>query len=118
MSRAEEKVGPKKAAEAGEYAALRGRLTEQLADVRAQFQEAVASYSVKVQGQLSDVGDMLAADEPVSLSRSELSERNATMRGALERLMALDLRPARGRRRDLKAVQELAEELSGALSDW
>lgn len=101
-----------------EYEALRGRVAEQIGDLRAQFQEAVASYSVKVQGRLADVGDMLAADDPGSLSKSELAGRVAAMRGALERLMALDLRPAKGRRRDLKAVQELAEELSGTLSDW
>lgn len=113
------KAAAKKAGvDPAEYEQLRGRLVEQLGDLRAQFQEAVASYSVRVQGRLADVGDMLAADEPGSLSKSELADRVAAMRGALERLMALDLRPAKGRRRDLKAVQELAENLSGTLSDW
>jgi hypothetical protein len=111
-------VSPKNAADAEAYAELRGRLVEQLADLRAQFQEAVASYSVKVQGQLADVGDMLAADEPGSLSRSELAARTDALRGAVDRVMALSLKPAKGRRRDLKAVQELSEELAKTLSDW
>jgi hypothetical protein len=108
----------KAAADPAEYVELRGRLADQLGDLRAMFQEAVASYSVRVQGTLADVGDMLAGDEPGSLSRSELAERVATMREALERVRGLDLRPAKGRRRDLKAVQELADELSGTLSEW
>lgn len=109
---------PKAADETDVYPELRTRLVEQLADMRAQFQEAVASYSVRVQGELADVGDMLGADDPATLSKSERAARAVVLRAALDRVMALKLKPAKGRRRDLKAVQELASQLSSELSDW
>ncbi len=108
----------KKKADPDEYAESRARLAEQLGDLRAQFQEAVASYSVRVQGQLADVGDLLAADDPAGLSKSELAARTTALRGALDRVMGLKLKPAKGRRRDLKAIQELGEELASQLADW
>lgn len=71
-----------------------------------------------MQGQLADVGDMLAADEPGSLSESERTARAAALRDALDRVMRLSLKPAKGRRRDLRAVQKLADSLAGTLSEW
>jgi len=39
------------------------------------------------------------------------------VREAIDRVGAIKLKPARGRRRDLRAVEELAKELRGQLVD-
>src|SRR5947209_2793645 len=83
------------------YEQMRGRLAEQLADLRAQFQEAVASYSVRVQGQLAEAGDVLVAVDPGKLSKAERQARERALRAALDRLGNLSLKPGKGRRRDL-----------------
>ncbi|HZQ99474.1 MAG TPA: hypothetical protein VFC93_11745 [Chloroflexota bacterium] len=104
--------------EADAYDQLRARLAEQLVDLRAQFQEAVASYSVKVQGELAEAGDILTADDPTPLSRRERQARAQALRAALARVGSLSLKPGKGRRRDLKAIQELARDLARELAEW
>jgi len=102
-----------------EYEQLRARLAEQLVDLRAQFQEAVASYSVKVQGKLAEAGDVLAAaEESGAISKGERQARARALRAALDRVGNLSLKPGKGRRRDLKTIQDLANELTRHLAEW
>jgi hypothetical protein len=97
---------------------LQAQLAELLVGLRGQFQEAVASYSVRVQGMLADVGDTLAADDPTRLGPAELSARAEALRRALREVEHLNLKPSKGRRRDLKAVQRVAEHASEVVADW
>src|SRR5207248_3619282 len=90
-------------------------LADQLAHLRSEFQEAVACYSLRVQGILAEIGDALAADDPGKLSSRELKARRRLLREAIDRAGAMKLKPAKGRRRDLKAVEALAKELRGRL---
>jgi hypothetical protein len=98
--------------------ALQAQLAERLIRLRGEFQEAVASYSVRVQGMLADVGDTLAADDPARLGHAELTARAETLRRALRQVDHLDLKPSKGRRRDLKAVQRVAEQASEVVAEW
>ena len=104
-------------AEAEEYARLKRQVAVRLADVRAQFQEAVATYSVKVQGRLAEVGDALA-DDGAQLALDDRRAREKALRDALALIERVDMKPAKGRRRDLKAVQELAEQLVQLTEEW
>ena len=97
---------------------LQAQLAERLVGLRGQFQEAVASYSVRIQGMLADVGDTLAADDPGRLGSAELSARAEALRRALRLVEHLDLKPSKGRRRDLKAVQRVAEHASEVIAEW
>jgi hypothetical protein len=97
---------------------LQAQLAERLVGLRGQFQEAVASYSVRVQGILADVGDTLAADDPARLGSRELSARTEALRRALREVEQLSLKPSKGRRRDLKAVQRVAEHASEVVAEW
>ena len=101
-----------------EYSKLKARLAEHLADVRAQFQESIASYSVKVQGRLSEIDDVLTANAADDLSESDRQARLSSLKAALRRVDALKLKPGKGRRRDLRAVQQLGDEVMATLSDW
>ena len=66
---------------------------------------------------LAEVSDALAAEDPGKLSAGELKARRRLLREAIDRVGAIKLKPVKGRRRDLKAVEALAKELRGQLVD-
>ena len=111
-------MSPKKADDRDADGRLQSRLAEQLVDLRAQFQEAVASYSVRVQGQLAEASDLLQSEDGSGLSKGERDARSRALREALDRVGNLNLKPGKGRRRDLKAIQELADDLTRSLAEW
>ncbi len=97
--------------------ALKRVLAERLIGTRAEFQEAVTCYSVRIQGILAQVGDVLA-ETTGSLTEDESRARERVLRRALDHLESLELKPAKGRRRDLKAVEILATDLATEFVDW
>ena len=99
------------------YTELQKRITDQMVVLRLEFQEAVACYSVRVQSLLTQLGDMLAEDAS-RLTPVDRRTRERVLDHALAGLDRLDLKPAKGRRRDLKAVELFAEDLSDAVADW
>ena len=100
-----------------EGVALQAHIADRLVTLRAQFQEAIATYSVRVQGMLSQCGDLLG-DDVTKLSGPDRKHRERALRRILVMLDALDLKPAKGRRRDLKAIQTFATKLSGEVAEW
>jgi hypothetical protein len=98
-------------------AALQAHIAEHLVVLRAEFQETVASYSVRVQGMLSQAGDLLL-DDTGKLSATDRKHRERGLRRIVEALEALDLKPAKGRRRDLKAVERFATQLGDEVAEW
>jgi hypothetical protein len=117
--------GGAKHAIAGDETASRGdallelqrRLAERLIGTRAEFQEAVTCYSVRIQGVLAQVGDVLN-EQANGLDDDEVKSRERALRRALDHVESLDLKPTKGRRRDLKAVEVLATDLVDAMADW
>jgi hypothetical protein len=97
--------------------ALQRALVERLTGTRAEFQEAVTCYSVRIQGVLAHVSDVLN-ETAAGLSEDETRSRERTLRRALDHVESLELKPAKGRRRDLKAVEALATDLVAAMADW
>jgi hypothetical protein len=98
-------------------AALQAHIAEHLVLLRAEFQEALASYSVRVQGMLSQAGDLLL-DDIGKLSAADRKHRERGLRQIVGALDALDLKPAKGRRRDLKAVERFATQLGDEVAEW
>jgi hypothetical protein len=96
---------------------LQKRVANEIVVLRLEFQEAVASYSVRVQSLLTQLGDLLAEDTG-HLSPFDRRSRVRVLQRALAGLDRLDLKPAKGRRRDLKAVEVFAEDMSDAVADW
>lgn len=87
------------------YDALRRELEERLVALRAEFREAIVNYSIQVQGVMSQLGeDLAAASEDVPAS--EIKARIRSLHDALEDLDDLNLKPTKGRRRDLKRIEE------------
>ncbi len=100
-----------------QYDTLQRQFADQLTLLRAEFQEAVATYSVRVQSMLSQLGDVLVEDTG-KLSAAERTARIRLLRRALDQLDHLDLKPSKGRRRDLKAVEEFAAEIGEEIAAW
>ena len=93
------------------------RLLEQVVALRAQFQESIACYSVRVQGLLAIAGDVLEEDLRTSTPGEQLARATA-LRIAIEHINAMKIKPSRGRRRDLKAIEDVADELTRLVADW
>jgi hypothetical protein len=100
-----------------EGGALQTHIAERLVTLRSQFQEAIGTYSVRVQGMLSQCGDLLSEDV-TRLSGPDRKRRDRALRRILVALDALDLKPAKGRRRDLKAIETFTTKLSGEVAEW
>ena len=97
-------------------AELRRRLAQQITAVRTQFHDAVAAYSVRVQGVLAQVGDDLAAYGE-STDAATREARSQVLRDLIADIEDLELKPDKGRRRDLKAVEKIAKRLSSKLDE-
>jgi len=108
---------PKEEDAAATYAALQRTFAEHLAMVRAEFREAVANYSVRVQGLLTHVDDSVADGVP-ALSSDERARRTRALHDVLKEIESLNLKPSKGRRRDLKKVETLAEHLGDIIDEW
>ena len=97
--------------------ALQAHIADRLVTLRAQFQEAISTYSVRVQGMLSHCGDLVDEDFK-KLSAPDRKHRERALQRILVAMDAMDLKPAKGRRRDLKEIQTFATKLSGEVAEW
>ena len=100
------------------YHALQQEIAERLGMLRAEFREAVANYSVNVQGLLAQLADALREEDSAELPSTERKVRVRALRQAIDELNALDLKPDKGRRRDLKRVEDFAIGLSDTIAEW
>ena len=100
------------------YHALQQEIAERLVMLRAEFREAVANYSVNVQGLLAQLADALREEDSAELPSAERKVRVRALRQAIDELNALDLKPDKGRRRDLKRVEGFAVGLSDTIAEW
>jgi hypothetical protein len=114
---ARRKKGALPPAEIEAYDSLRRELSERLVALRAEFREAIVNYSIQVQGVMTRVGESLA-DATDELSPTELKARLRSLREALEALDDLNLKPTKGRRRDLKSIEEYVVHLSHSIGEW
>jgi|GEM_PF-2936002 len=103
--------------EADSFPALRQNLVEHLTMLRAEFRETVANYSIHVQGLLTQLEDGLA-DQPSELTDRERDRRARALRQALKDAEGLNLKPVKGRRRDLKKVETFANHLNDLIDEW
>ena len=99
------------------YEALQRRLADSLVMLRAEFREAVESYSVRVQGMVTRAADALAED-PAALSEAQRRARSSLLRQALKDLDGLGVKPAKGRRKDLKRIEKFVDDLCDSVAEW
>ena len=88
---------------------------DELAFVRNAFHKVVTHYAAGVEGDISLVRETVAG----TASRKKVSAECAhALREMLVLLRGLDVKPEKGRRRDLKKIESVVEEMRKLMDAW
>jgi len=91
-------------------------VAEELTFLRKTFRDLVATYSAQLEAEISHLQTTVHSD---SESKKKLpGSRGSDLRDMLMLLRSLEVKPAKGRRRDLKKVENLIEELRTIIDRW
>lgn len=91
-------------------------VAEELVFLRKSFKELVAVYAANIEG---DIAQLQAAISEETASKRKLpASRVPELRDMLMMLRNFDVKPAKGRRRDLKKIENLVEELREIVERW
>jgi len=89
---------------------------EELAFLRQTFRELIGAYAAHLEAEITELHAMVVAD---AASKKKLpGSRVADLRDILMLLRSLEIKPAKGRRRDLKKVETLVEDLRAIVDRW
>jgi hypothetical protein len=90
-------------------------LAEELGFVRKAFRESIDVYSTRVETQLNEIRDaVLEQTKNPKLPPAQIRD----LRDMITLCRTLDLRPEKGRRKDLKKIDTLVEELQLMIQNW
>jgi hypothetical protein len=90
-------------------------LAEELDFLRKSFRETVQAYSTRLETQLNQIRDsVLECAKNKHLSPAQIRD----LRDMITLCRTLDLKPEKGRRKDLKKVDTLVEELHLMVQNW
>ena len=88
---------------------------EELDFLRKMFREIIASYSHRIEGEIVQIREAVGAEEKKKkLSSSRLRDA----RDIITLIRTLDVKTEKGRRRDLKKIDTLLEELNRFVESW
>ena len=91
-------------------------VAEELSFLRKTFRDLVSAYSAQVEGEIAHIHTTVRAEGE---SKKKLPGSRATdLRDILMLVRSLEVKPAKGRRRDLKKVENLIEELRTIIDRW
>jgi hypothetical protein len=89
---------------------------EELAFLRKTFRDLVGTYAAQIEGEITQMHAAVVAE---SASKKKLpGSRVSDLRDMLMLLRSLEVKPAKGRRRDLKKVETLVEDLRAIVDRW
>ena len=91
-------------------------VAEELAFLRKSFKELIAAYTAQVEGDIAQL-QMALSDETTAKKKFPAS-RVFDLRDMLMMLRNFDIKPAKGRRRDLKKIENLVEDLRTIVERW
>ena len=91
-------------------------VADELAYLRKSFKELIAAYAAQVEGDIAQL-QMTLGTEMTSRKKFPAS-RVLDLRDMLMLLRNFDIKPAKGRRRDLKKIENLVEELQNIVERW
>lgn len=90
-------------------------LAEELEFVRKSFRESIQAYSTRVETQLTLIRDtVLEQTKNQNLPPAQIRD----LRDMITLCRTLDLKPEKGRRKDLKKIDTLMEELQLMIQNW
>ncbi len=88
---------------------------EELDFLRKIFRELMGSYSTRVEGEIAQMREAVAAEEK---KKKHSSSRLRDARDIITLIRTLDVKTEKGRRRDLKKIDLLIEELNRFVENW
>jgi hypothetical protein len=91
-------------------------VAEELAFLRKTFRELVSAYGATIEGEITHLHTVVTAD--VESKKKLPASRLDDLRDMLMHLRSLEVKPAKGRRRDLKKVETLVEDLRAITDRW
>jgi hypothetical protein len=90
-------------------------LAEELDFVRKSFRESIQAYSTRVETQLTQIRDtVLEQTKNPNLPPAQIRD----LRDMITLCRTLELKPEKGRRKDLKKIDTLVEELYLMIQNW
>ena len=91
-------------------------VAEELVFFSKTFRDLVAAYSAAIEGGIAHLHTLVCAE---AASKKTLpASRAPDLRDMLMLLRSLDVKPAKGRRRDLKKVENMVAELRAIADRW
>jgi hypothetical protein len=91
-------------------------VAEELAFLRKTFRDLVGTYSAQIEGEIAQLHATVQADGD---SKKKLPPGRASdLRDMLMLLRSLEVKPTKGRRRDLKKIETLVEDLRSISDRW
>ena len=91
-------------------------VAEELAFVRKAFKDLVNTYATQIESELTHMHAVVVAE---AASKKKLpASRGTDLRDMLMLLRSLEVKPAKGRRRDLKKVETMVEDLKSIVDRW
>jgi hypothetical protein len=91
-------------------------VAEELAFVRKAFKDLVNTYATQIESELTHMHALVVAE---AASKKKLpASRGTDLRDMLMLLRSLEVKPAKGRRRDLKKVETMVEDLKSIVDRW
>ena len=91
-------------------------VAEELAFLRKTFRDLVTAYGAAVEGGITHLHTLVCAE--AESKRKLPTSRLADLRDMLMLLRSLEVKPAKGRRRDLKKVENAVGELRAIAERW
>jgi hypothetical protein len=88
---------------------------EELDFLRKVFREIVASYSSRVEGEIAQIREAVISEEK---KKKISSSRLRDARDIITLVRTLDVKTEKGRRRDLKKIDLMIEELNRFVENW
>ena len=84
--------------------------------MRKTFRDLLAAYGAALEGEITHLHTLVSAD---AASEKKLpASRTADLRDMLMLVRSLEVKPAKGRRRDLKKVENVVGELRAIVERW
>ena len=91
-------------------------VAEELAFLRKTFRDLVGTYAAQIEAEIAHLHAAVQAD--AEAKKKLPASRVSDLRDMLMLLRSLEIKPTKGRRRDLKKVENLIEELRTILERW
>lgn len=98
-------------------AQLRRLLAIELDELRAELREAIEAFRLRLEGQIAQVQETLAAPDPPE-GEADRGARLAALTSAIALLRELQVKPEKGRRRDLKQIEQALDAIRDQMIGW